>query len=116
MLGLSLFLMVQLNLSGCGSVSIKEEDFYTDAHPNGAILSHFYDTTISYIGDAAWDQLREGMICISADTFGDLKTEIEQLCSDAKCDKSVQKKLAQAEENFKRAGISAKALREGRIP
>lgn len=76
--------MELLSLAAC-SVPIKEETFYTDAGDQGAIISHFFSTDSSVIGKSAWDSVREGMTCMGPDAIGDLKAEIEQLCSKVSC-------------------------------
>ncbi len=87
MLRLPLLTLTALLLLSCGTVTIKESTFYTDVSPNGAIVTHFYDPSIERMGQAAWDRVRGGMTCMPAQTFGDLKIELEQLCSKTKCDK-----------------------------
>lgn len=91
---LSLALMGLALLGTCScATAIKEESFYTDAGDDGAILSHFYSTDSSVIGKAAWDALRPGFTCMSPDTFGDIKSEIEKLCSKTPCSEQQQKEL-----------------------
>lgn len=88
--------MALLTLSACGSVAIKEETFYTDAGDQGAVVSHFFSTDSSVMGRAAWDSIREGMTCMSPDAIGDIKKEIEQLCSKVDCTKVVPAFAAQS--------------------
>lgn len=82
--------MALASLEACGTVPIQEMNFYTDATPNGAIETHFYSTEVSYLGQAAWDALREGMTCESAQDFANWKSELEKLCSRVKCTEETQ--------------------------
>lgn len=86
--------MVAQTLSGC-AVPIKEETFYTDAGQDGAILSHFFSTDSSVIGKAAWDSIREGMTCMGPDAIGDIKAEIEKLCTKVACTQAPETITAQ---------------------
>ena len=89
--------MLALGLLPNCAVQIKEEDFYSDAGPDGAIISHFYDPSTSRIGKAAWDSMREGFVCVSPDAITDIKTEIEELCSKESCSEPVMNKIHAAE-------------------
>lgn len=83
-------LLLLVLCSGC-AIPIQEESFYTDKGPDGAVITHFFDPSYQDISKAAWDSMREGMVCMSASAIGDLKAEIEQLCSRTACDeKTVQ--------------------------
>ncbi len=88
--------MTALVLLNACAVPIKEEDFYTDKGQNGAVLTHFFSTDIQDISKAAWDSMREGMTCLSAQGISDIKGEIEQLCTKTPCSEEVQKAKAQA--------------------
>lgn len=68
-------------LSNCSSVPISDETVCADEGSQGAFCAHLLTTATSNIPKAAWDDQRFGYFCISPKTFGDFKTEIEQLCS-----------------------------------
>ena len=74
-----------LLLLGNCSVQIKDETLYWDAGPSGAVTAGFLSSGSSIIDKPAWDDLRIGMACVSADAVGDLKSEIEKLCSVCNC-------------------------------
>lgn len=79
-----------LALCSCGSVSVKEEDFYHDVGVNGAVETHLFSTDISYIGEAAWNAMREGMVCESPTAIADMKAEFEKLCSVTACNEETK--------------------------
>lgn len=83
-------------LSSCAVVPIEEEDFYTDKGANGAVETHFFSTDITDIGKAAWDSMREGMVCMSAQALSDIKGAIEQLCTKTVCDEQLVQTLRDA--------------------
>lgn len=86
--------MALLSLAICScAVEVKEETFYTDAGDNGAIISHFYSSDSSVMGKAAWDSVREGMTCMGPQAIGDIKSEIEDLCSKQSCDEATQGRI-----------------------
>lgn len=82
--------LLTLTLESCGTVpvTIPEETFYTDAGADGAVVTHYYDPTISFMGKAAWDNIREGMTCEQGQTFADWKKQLEDFCSQVTCNKS----------------------------
>jgi PBP1b-binding outer membrane lipoprotein LpoB len=92
---LLLILMAVALLSAC-AVPIKEEDFYTDKGPDGAVETHFFSTDITDIGKEAWDSMREGMTCMSGGAIADIKGEIEKLCTKTKCSEETAKAVKQA--------------------
>lgn len=73
-----------LLLSSC-AIPIQEENFYTDKGPDGAVETHFFSTDEVDIGKTAWDEMREGMTCMSGQAIADIKLEIEELCSKTSC-------------------------------
>jgi len=73
-----------LLLSSC-TVNIKDETLYWDAGDAGAVTANFLTPGSSMITQPAWDNMREGMACVSSDTVADLKAELEQLCSLCNC-------------------------------
>lgn len=94
---LSLIWTALVLLSACGTtVHVKEENFYTDKGPDGAVITHFFATDIKDISKPAWDSMREGMTCMSAQAIGDIKSEIEKLCTESSCDKQTVKAIEAA--------------------
>ena len=78
--------MVLLSLlSSACSVKIKDETFFIDAGESGAVTVNFLSTGSTIIDKAAWDSMREGMFCMSSDAIGDIKGEVEKLCSRTSC-------------------------------
>jgi hypothetical protein len=100
-----------LVLCSCTSVPIKEASFYTDATPSGAIITHFYNQDISYLGQSAWDRLREGMTCLSASDFSNIKIEIEQLCSVTSCTQETNAAISDFFSRLREAYIRAGIIR-----
>lgn len=82
-----------LILSACGSVAVKDETFYFDEGISGAHVVHFLTPGTSDLTQPQWDGIREGMVCMSSDGFGDFKKEFEQLCSHVTCDYQTKKTL-----------------------
>jgi hypothetical protein len=70
--------------------------FYTDEGSNGAFITHLFSTESSNIGVDAWNNIREGMSCLSATDIGSIKTELEQLCSEVSCNQPTIKALRAA--------------------
>ena len=87
-------------LSSCGTtqfpVTINEVTFYTDEGPQGAFISHLFSADSSNIGVAAWNNIREGMSCVSAQDVANIKAELEKLCSEAPCNQPSVKALRAA--------------------
>lgn len=71
-------------LSGC-AVQIKNERWYGDTGPSGAVWFETLSDKSGQIDKASWDQMRVGMACTSTDTLAEVKREIEQLCSSTAC-------------------------------
>lgn len=72
-------------LSGC-AVKIKNERWYGDMGPKGAVWFETLTDAGGNIDQAAWDHMRVGMACTSTDTLAEIKRELEQLCSATVCD------------------------------
>ena len=83
-----------LAISSCAT--LPEETFYADATPNGATVTHIYSTDVSYIGQAAWDNIREGMVCMSPQAVGDIKAFIEEVCSEVSCSEQTTQIMSKA--------------------
>lgn len=90
-----LLISTVLVLTSC-AVPIKEENFYTDKGPDGAVETHFYSTDVRDLSKDAWDSIREGMTCMSGQAIADIKGEIEKLCTKTPCSKQVQAAREQA--------------------
>lgn len=78
------------------AVPIKDERFFVDAGSSGAVTVNFLTPGSEIIPKEIWDSEREGMFCMSSDSFADFKQEIEELCSKTPCSYPV----VQALQNF----------------
>lgn len=76
--------MALVILSACGHVEIKDQVWYGDKGPLGAKEFHTMTTYTQKIPKDDWDNMRFGMLCTNAQTFGEIKREIEVLCSNYK--------------------------------
>lgn len=74
-------------LSGCSSVEIKDEIFYGNKGALGATELHTLVSGQKDFTKAQWDQilLSQPLVCTSIQTFGDIKSSIEKLCSLCNC-------------------------------
>lgn len=75
---------VALLTPSCATV-IHDVTFYVDAGPAGAVSVNFLTPGSKIILKSQWDTMREGMFCMDADSYGDFKSEIEELCSATTC-------------------------------
>jgi hypothetical protein len=84
-----------LTLSACSQVKIKDFQVCGDIGTQGATCDNFLTEHPVDIRQPEWDDYRFGMLCISSDSFGELKREIEQLCSAHanQCDYETQKQM-----------------------
>lgn len=84
---LSYIATVALVLSSCGQVTVKDEVMYGNKGMIGAVEFHTLTTGQKDISFEAWMQAlkTEPMICTSINAFGDVKEELEQLCSVCNC-------------------------------
>lgn len=78
---LSFITTATLTLSGCTSVKIKDFPVCADIGTQGATCDNFLTSNPKVIPQPVWDDVRFGQLCIKSDDFGELKREIEQLCS-----------------------------------
>lgn len=94
-----------LLLSSCSHVAIKDEQLCADMGSQGATCDNIFTNAPIDFGKSDWDDKRFGMLCMSSDAFGDIKQELEQLCSvSGKCDyPKVQKVLAKLDALQKKA-------------
>ena len=87
-----------LLLDSCGQIQIHDEVVYgLRGHGLGAVEVHTLVPVEISITQAQWDAISTGMLCESAETFGDWKEEIEKLCSyhAGECTELIQKKMQQ---------------------
>lgn len=86
-----------LLLSGC-SVTIKDETFCSPVPGNfGAVCDNFLTSKQQILDEAEWVALQaswisdgEAVECTTSKTLGDIKAEVEKLCSVAKCNVDTQ--------------------------
>ena len=76
---------IALTLVSCTSVYIKDQAWFVDKGILGAVEIHTLKNGIKEIPRAEWDEQRFGMLCITRDTFAEIKKEYEKLCSRTKC-------------------------------
>lgn len=81
-----------LNLFSC-AVRINDETFYVDAGSLGAVTVNLLTPGSEIVPPDQWNPMREGMFCMSPQSFGDIKTEIEELCSKTTCSYQVKQAL-----------------------
>lgn len=76
-------------LSGCGGVQIHDEQFCSPVPGGlGAVCDNFLTSNQLILDQAAWEAMQaswDGVECTSSKTLGDIKTELEQLCSKTPC-------------------------------
>lgn len=77
--------LLLLMLNGC-AVQIKNERWYGDLGPRGAIYFETLSNATGSVSKAEWDAMRVGMACTTTDTLAEIKKEIEELCSSTACD------------------------------
>lgn len=83
-----LFIMTAvLLLESCGTVDIKDEILYGNKGMLGAVEFHTLTKDKVVISFADWMKLlrTKPLICTSVDTAGDVKAEIEKVCSVCHC-------------------------------
>lgn len=75
-------LMVLLTLSGCGTVTIKDETIWAlKPRPMGAFEAHTLKPDQKELTQDQWDAISTGKLCMSIDSLGNFKAIQEQLCS-----------------------------------
>jgi hypothetical protein len=72
-------------LSGCSTVTIKDDEFCADKGTLGAACSTMLTDTVREIPKNVWDNYRFGMLCETDSVFSDLKTDLEETCSKCNC-------------------------------
>lgn len=69
-------------LSGCETVTIRDETWYVDQGPMGAMSFHTLVPGRETILPGEWYRMQQGMICSEPSTFGAQKATIERLCNE----------------------------------
>lgn len=67
-------------------VPIKDMVLFVDKGDAGAVSFNFLTPGENHYSKSDWDSLRFGMVCESPEAFGNIKAELEKLCSEVKCD------------------------------
>jgi hypothetical protein len=73
-----------LLLSSC-AVPISDFQYCVDLGPEGAACNNFLTQAPLTVPEPQWDQVREGEFCINASAYGNIKRELEDLCSKTEC-------------------------------
>lgn len=73
--------LILLFLVSCTSVPVYDSEVCGDLGTAGASCFHTLTTDARDIKKADWDQERFGQLCITSQTFADIKASIEKLCS-----------------------------------
>lgn len=73
-------------LTGCASVKIDDHEWCTIAGEDGAYCFHTISDKQRDLTKAEWESLSRGWLAGSPQAYGNLKTAVEQLCSETnKC-------------------------------
>jgi hypothetical protein len=97
-------------VSGC-AVQIKDEPLYVDEGALGAVEVHLFTPGSTDISESQWAALRFGMVCMSAQSFGDIKLEIESLCSKASCDEQTTQAMQNIIQILERVQIVSRQIK-----
>lgn len=97
--------------SGC-SVKIADETFCSPIRPNlGAVCDNFLTSNQRILDQAGWETQQDAWAaqglsteCTNSKTVGDIKREIEKLCSLAPCDYVVKMKLIHSLDKIEKLG------------
>lgn len=65
-------------------MTIRDSEWCGDAGPDGAVCATTLSDKTRDIPKDAWDEMRPGMICGSAETFAEWKASLLKLCKDSK--------------------------------
>lgn len=92
--------LLPLLLDAC-AVHIQDETFCALVPGDyGAVCDNFLTTKPQTLTKAQWDAMQNSwnaqgyaVECTTSKAIGDIKTEIEQLCSVTRCDYEVEKKI-----------------------
>ncbi len=94
-------------LPNCGHVPIKDEVVYGNKGMLGAVSFHLLTSGQENISFENWMKILRNnpLICTSVKSFGDVKIEIEQLCSICNCcSADMTKAIDQFYSNITKAG------------
>lgn len=80
-----------LVLVGCSGVTIENHEWCVIAGNDGAYCFHTISEEERELTKSEWDAVSPGWIAGSPEAFGNLKTVVEQLCSDPKTNCSYEK-------------------------
>jgi hypothetical protein len=80
-------LLILISLMGCGQVQIHDEVIYGNKGMLGGVSFHLLTSGQENLDFATWMKILRSkpLICTSVKSFGDVKIEIEQLCSVCNC-------------------------------
>ena len=98
---LILSISTALALQSSCAVPIKDEQFCADMGSQGAACDNLLTSNPIIIPQPAWDSMREGMFCESNQAVGDIKAEIESLCSKTPCSYQVKEALHSIQKKMK---------------
>lgn len=80
--------------ASCAKIKISDQEYCGDIGEFGATCFHTLTEETRDIEKGAWDRERFGMICSTAETFGEMKKVVLKLCSLSKrCSKKAKKKI-----------------------
>lgn len=102
-----------LLLSSCGHVPIKDEEFCSPIPDNlGATCDNFLTANQQILDEdqwlalqANWQKAGNATECTTSGTVGDIKAELEKLCSVAPCDYAVKAQLLRGLEKIRTLGV-----------
>ena len=99
-------------LSSSCAVQIKDEQFCSPIPGNlGAVCDNFLTSNPLNLSEqqwidlqASWNSAGNAVECTSSQTIGDIKTELEKLCSLTKCNYATQKAVTAALKKIENLG------------
>lgn len=98
----SFTILLALSLASCAT-KIPDVEICSDAGSLGA----FCVTTISgkerEVAKEAWDKERFGYLCMSANSYAEIKKTILELCHNQKCVEAIEKKVNEVDGNITKA-------------
>lgn len=108
-------ILLSLFLFACSPVKVRDHIFYGDMGKFGAVGVHslFTDIPPVRVYQPAWDQMRIGMVCTTADTIAEIQATVDKLCTSSKrCDYEKMEKTRSSMRNLltvqKRFGVKVK--------
>lgn len=85
--------LIALLLSGCAQLTIKDFTACSDGGASGAVCDNYLTNHQVILDKTEWAALRFGWLCVSPGDYGNIKTELEQACSIAKCSYEQQESM-----------------------